>query len=85
MRLMVSRRSILFACGLMLAFQCTLGAASSRDQAFEQTPNTIPTIFREYRWAQTFTVGTTGTLTQVGVLFARRGWHVEPAVAGHHR
>jgi hypothetical protein len=70
MRLMTSRRSILFAGGLILAFQCALGAASAVDQSFEQPANTIPTIFSNYRWAQTFTVGSTGTLTQVDVLFA---------------
>jgi len=47
-------------------------AASIKDQAFESaTPDTIPTIFREYRWAQTFTVGVTGTLTRIDILVAQ--------------
>ena len=46
-------------------------ASAIKDQAFEPSPDTIPTIFREYRWAQTFTVGVTGTLTGVEVLVAQ--------------
>jgi hypothetical protein len=34
-------------------------------------PDTIPTIFSNYRWAQSFTVGITGTLTDVDVLVAQ--------------
>jgi len=48
-------------------------ASPIQDQAFEPaSPNTIPTICGEYRWAQCFTVGLTGTLTRVDVLVAQR-------------
>ena len=47
-------------------------AAPIKDQAFEPSPpDTIPTIYSNYRWAQTFTVGLTGTLTGVDVLVAQ--------------
>jgi len=46
-------------------------ASPVKDQAFEPaSPNVIPTI-SQYRWAQTFTVGVTGTLTRVDVLVAQ--------------
>jgi len=70
------------ACVLTLMFALLAAAsgdaASNKDQAFEPaTPDTIPTIFREYRWAQTFTVGVTGTLTRVDVLVAQM-FRVQP-------
>jgi hypothetical protein len=73
MHVLMSRRSLAFVFGLALVLHPTPGDASSyKDQAFEPSPpDTIPTIFREYRWAQTFTVGFTGTLTRVDVLVAQ--------------
>ena len=72
MQLLIPRRLLAFVFGLALVLHPTPGGASSfKDQAFEPSPpDTIPTIFREYRWAQTFTVGVTGTLTRVDVLVA---------------
>ena len=47
-------------------------AAEIKDQAFEPSPpDTIPTIYFKLRWAQTFTVGVSGTLTGVEVLVAQ--------------
>jgi K319L-like, PKD domain len=56
------------------------GAAAIPDQAYEPSaPNIIPTIYNNYRWAQTFTVGVTGTLTRVDVLVAQMFFiHAEP-------
>ena len=58
-------------CGLLLAVPSD--ASPTKDQAFEPaSPDTIPTVFRELRWAQTFTVGVSGTLTRVDVLVAQQ-------------
>ena len=67
------RRLLAFVFGLFLVLLAVPGnAAPIKDQAFEPSPpDTIPTVFREYRWAQTFTVGVTGTLTRVDVQFAQ--------------
>lgn len=67
------RRAPAFVFGLSLfLLAAPVNAAPVKDQAFEPSPpDTIPTVFREYRWAQTFTVGVTGTLTRVDVQFAQ--------------
>jgi hypothetical protein len=69
------RRWVLPAFGLMLGLiiNTTLSEATPiKDQAFEpSSPDTIPTIFSNYRWAQTLTVGLSGTLTDVDVLVAQ--------------
>ena len=62
----------LFALMFALLHAVTSDALPIKDQAFEPSPpDTIPTIFSNYRWAQTFTVGLTGTLTGVDVLVAQ--------------
>lgn len=73
MQLLMIRRLLAFVFGLFLVLLAAPGtAAPIKDQAFEPAPpDTIPTVFREYRWAQTFTVGVTGTLTRVDVQFAQ--------------
>jgi hypothetical protein len=74
MRLLTSRRWLPLASGLMFALlrATPSDAQPIKDQAFEPSPpDTIPTIFSNYRWAQTFTVGLTGTLTSVDVLVAQ--------------
>ena len=73
MQLLIGRRSLALVLGLALVLHPTPGGASSfKDQAFEPSlPDTIPTIFREFRWAQTFTVGFQGTLNRVDVLVAQ--------------
>jgi hypothetical protein len=67
-------RRILIASVLMLNLSI-IGpsyAIPIKDQAFEPaSPDTIPTIFDGLRWAQTFTVGISGTLSRVDVLFAQ--------------
>lgn len=70
---MMSRRTRAFLFCLALIFSAArTNAASVKDQAFEPSPpDTIPTIFRENRWAQTFTVGISGTLTRVDVQVAQ--------------
>jgi K319-like protein len=74
MHCLTSRRRVAFA----FALTCALlrpapgNASSFKDQAFEPSPpDTIPTISSSRPWAQTFTVGRTGTLTSVDVLFAQ--------------
>jgi K319-like protein len=74
MKLLAARRRV--ACVFTLMFTLLAAApgdaASIKDQAFEPpTPDTIPTISGQYRWAQTFMVGVTGTLTRSDVLVAQ--------------
>jgi hypothetical protein len=74
MRLRAFHRRLPVALGLTFALlQAIVTQASSiKDQAFEPSlPDTIPNIFSNYRWAQTFTVGLSGTLTGVDVLVAQ--------------
>lgn len=74
MKCLMSRRWLAFAFGLMFALLHTMPSDASpiKDQAFEPSPpDTIPTISPNRPWAQTFTVGLTGTLTGVDVLFAQ--------------
>src|SRR5258705_5854781 len=73
MQLLTIRRSLAFVFGLAVFLLAARGdAAPVKDQAFEPSPpDTIPTVFREYRWAQTFRVGVTGILTRVDVQFAQ--------------
>src|SRR3954464_2553303 len=60
------------ACVVVLLFASPGRAVESRDQAFEPSaPNTIPTVFNQLLWAQTFTVGVSGTMTGVDVLVAQ--------------
>lgn len=74
MRLSPSRRWLPFAVALTFAalHSATSDASVAKDQSFEPSPpNTIPTIDNSLKWAQTFTVGATGTLTRVDVLVAQ--------------
>jgi hypothetical protein len=74
MRLLTARRWLPVLFGLIFAlYHASPSQASQiKDQAFEPSPpDTIPTIFSNLRWAQTFTVGITGTLTGVDVLVAQ--------------
>lgn len=74
MTLVMSRRWLpsLFTLMFTLLHAVPGDASSIKDQAFEPSPpDTIPTIFSNYRWAETFTVGLTGTLTGVDVLVAQ--------------
>ena len=66
-------RSLPFVFVVFAVMHAVPGAAASvKDQAFEPSPpDTIPTICCGLRWAQTFTVGTTGTLTRADVLVAQ--------------
>jgi hypothetical protein len=69
---------LVFALMFALLHATASAASPPKDQAFEPSPpDTIPTVFREYRWAQTFTVGLTGTLTGVDVLVAQM-FRVQP-------
>jgi hypothetical protein len=67
------RRWVSLVFGVIIAFYAVPSHASQvKDQAFEPpSPDTILTIFSNYRWAQTFTVGVTGTLTRIDVLVAQ--------------
>ena len=80
MRSPVDGRSLRFALSLtiVLLVVARTDASSIQDQAFAPTPpDTIPTI-ADYQWAQTFTVGATGTLTDVDVLVAQQSFlHTE--------
>jgi PKD domain len=69
----ILRRSLPFVFVVFAVMHAIPGAAASvKDQAFEPSlPDTIPTICCGLRWAQTFTVGTTGTLTRADVLVAQ--------------
>lgn len=68
----MSRLLCVIVCLLTLALCPTVTEAQVKDQVFEPAvPDTIPTIFSNLRWAQTFTVGITGTLTGVDVLVAQ--------------
>jgi hypothetical protein len=74
MKWLISRRRLASVLTLTFGLLSALPSDASpiKDQAFEPlSPDTIPTIFREYRWAQSFTVGLTGTLTRVDVLVAQ--------------
>jgi hypothetical protein len=71
-------RSIVCGLAFVLFYAAASDASSTKDQAFEPaTPDTIPTIWNNFRWGQTFTVGTTGTLTRVDVLVAQM-FNVQP-------
>src|SRR5437016_2167189 len=74
MKMPTSHRRLASVVTLMFGLLSALPSDASpiKDQAFEPaSPDTIPTIFRESRWGQTFTVGATGTLTRVDVLVAQ--------------